>query len=116
MTNWINTPGLTAADRRKFRKKEETNLKRACTMLLKNHGGYSLPIPGGLGAVPGSPDRICFYDGRVVSIEFKRRGGTLSPAQEDMKANIEATGNAYAVVRSEADFIAAMGLPVRKLF
>ena len=39
--------GLTTAER----KREESNFKRACTKLLKDYGGYSLPIPGGIGAV-----------------------------------------------------------------
>ena len=64
----------------------------------------------------GSPDRICFYAGRAIAVEFKIGSNALSPAQREMKANIEATGNFYAEVRSEQDFIAVMGLPIRKLF
>ncbi|TSA09392.1 MAG: hypothetical protein D4R73_07040 [Deltaproteobacteria bacterium] len=112
----MNLSGLTAQDRKLIYKKEESNLKRACTYLLKTHGGFSLPLPGGMGAVNGSPDRICFYEGRAVSVEFKVADRKLSRTQEEMKANIEATGNVYAVVRCEADFAAAMGLPVRMLF
>jgi hypothetical protein len=66
--------------------------------------------------VNGSPDRICFFNGRAVSVEFKVAGRGLSQSQQEMKANIEATGNAYAVVRCEADFVTAMQLPVRRLF
>ena len=113
----INWPAsLTAQERKKLRKQEETNLKRACTYLLKNHGGYSLPMPGGLGVIPGSPDRICFFQTRAVCVEFKVGTNGLSPSQIEMKANIEATGNAYEIVRSEADFVRVMGLPVRRLW
>lgn len=112
----MNYSGLTAAERKTIYKREETNLKRACTYLLKRHNGFSLPMPGGLGSVNGSPDRICFFDGRAVCIEFKREGQGLSPAQKDMMENIRACGCAYEVVRSEDDFIQAMQLPVRKLF
>jgi hypothetical protein len=108
---------LTAQERKAIRKKEETNLKRACTFLLKNYGGFSFPVPSGFGSgISGAPDRICFYQGRTVCVEFKLDGQNLSPAQLEMKANIEATGNLYALVRNEGDFIEAMGLPVRKLF
>jgi hypothetical protein len=108
--------GLTAQERRAIYKREETNLKKACTLLLKRHGGFSLPLPGGLGSVNGSPDRMCFYNCRAVAIEFKREGQGLGPAQKEMQVNIQATGCEYYVVRSEDDFIAAMQLPVRKLF
>ena len=112
----MNLAGLTAQERKKIYKREETNLKRACTLLLKQYGGYSLPIPGGLGSVNGSPDRICFYAGRAVAIEFKRPGQKLSAAQEEMCANIRACGCEYHLVTCERDFIAAMQLPIRKLF
>jgi hypothetical protein len=112
----MNYSGLTTQERKKIYKKEETNLKKACTLLLKRYGGFSLPMPGGLGAVNGSPDRICFYAGRAVCIEFKREGQDLAPAQKEMRANILACACEYHLVRSEDDFIAAMGLPIRKLF
>jgi len=112
----VNLAGLTAAERKTIYKRYESNLKRACTYLLKRYNGFSLPMPGGLGSVNGSPDRMCFYDGRAVAVEFKREGQGLSPAQTDMMENIRACGCAYEVVRSEDDFIRAMGLPVRKLF
>ena len=108
--------GLTSQERKKIYKAEETNLKRVCTYLLKRNGGFSLPMPGGIGSVNGSPDRICFYAGRAVCVEFKREGQGLSASQKEMQANIQATGCAYEVVRSEADFIVAMGLPVKRLF
>ena len=107
---------LSPAERKAIYKREETNLKRACTLLLKRHGGFSLPIPGGIGAVNGSPDRICFYASRAVSVEFKRPGQDLSASQKEMCANIQATGCEYHLVRNEDDFIAAMGLPIKKLY
>jgi hypothetical protein len=112
----VNLSNLTAQERKLIYKREETNLKRACTYLLKSHGGFSLPMPAGIGSVPGAPDRICFYAGRAVCVEFKREGQGLSPTQQEMCANIQATGCAYEVVRNEGDFIQAMRLPIRKLF
>jgi len=112
----MNYAGLTAQERKKIYKREETNLKRACTLLLKQYHGFSLPMPGGLGSVNGSPDRICFFAGRAVCIEFKRLGQNLAPAQTEMQENILSRGCEYFVVRSLDDFMAAMGLPIRKLF
>lgn len=112
----MNYAQLTPQERKKQYKKEESLLKRACTLLLKRNGGFSLPMPGGLGAVYGSPDRICFYQGRAVCIEFKRPGQDLAPAQKEIRANIQACNCEYHLVRNEDDFIAAMGLPIRKLF
>lgn len=108
--------GLTSQERKKIYKKEETNLKRACTYLLKRHGGFSLPLPAGIGSMPGAPDRICFYKGRAPCIEFKREGQDLDRAQKEMCANIQACDCEYYLVRNEDDFIAAMGLPILKLF
>jgi len=115
LTN-LDLSKFTPAERKAIYKKDETNLKRACTILLKQYNGFSLPIPGGLGAVNGSPDRICFYGGRAVAVEFKRPGQGLSPAQREMQANILACGCPYEVVTCENDFIRAMRLPIKKLF
>lgn len=112
----MNYTQLTAQERKKIYKKEETVLKKACTLLLERYGGFSLPIPGGPMSVNGSPDRICFYTGRAVCIEFKRPGQGLAPAQNEMRANIKACGCEYHLVTHEDEFIAAMGLPIRKLF
>jgi hypothetical protein len=94
----------------------ETALKRQCTKLLKTFGGFSLPIPGGAYGVNGAPDRICWYMGRGVAIEFKSGRNGLMPAQKAIKAGIEGAGGEYYLVRTPQEFIDAMGLPVKALF
>jgi hypothetical protein len=92
--------------------KPETQLKRWATSELKKRGGYSLPIPGGLGAVTGSPDRMIFYRGQVFAAEFKAPGRKLSPGQEIMKQRIEATGCRYLIIQSKDDFYRGLGIEV----
>jgi hypothetical protein len=94
----------------------ETQVKRACTILLKQLGGYSLPIPGGAYGVRGAPDRICWYKGDGIAVEFKKPTGKLSEAQEVIMRNILSAGGRYVVVRSLEDFVDAFNLPVKGLF
>jgi len=94
----------------------ETAIKRQCSILLRQLGGYSLPIPGGAYGVRGAPDRICWYQGQVVAAEFKKPTGKLSEAQEDIRDKIEAAGGTYAVIRSLEDFVKVFNLPIKGLF
>ena len=94
----------------------ETAIKRQCSILLRQLGGYSLPIPGGAYGTRGAPDRICWYQGRAVACEFKRPGGKLSAHQEIVRDKIQAAGGTYAVIRSLEDFVEVFNLPVRGLF
>ncbi len=113
------TPGsmganLTGIAGKAARKRKETALKLLCTNLLKKYGGFSFPIPPGFGSgKTGAPDRICYFESKVISCEFKVDGRDLSDGQKKIKFNIEATGNIYAVIRCEQDFREALGLPLR---
>lgn len=95
---------------------EETILKRQCSQLLRNFGGFSIPIPGGAYGMPGAPDRIVFYKGKALATEFKTPGKNLGPKQEIIKQRIEATGCAYLLIRSVEDFVRELDLPVKGLF
>ena len=110
--------GPGEADGMKARKPQtpETALKRQCSTLLRQLGGYSLPIPGGAYGVPGAPDRIVFYRGMVYATEFKAPGKSLGPKQKEIRDRIEATGCKYLVVRDVRDFVEALDLPVKGLF
>jgi hypothetical protein len=90
----------------------ETALKRACSQLLRQFGGVSLPIPGGAYGVPGSPDRIIFYQGTAYAAEFKAPNKNLSPAQQAIREKIEATGCKYLLIRDVKDLVDALALPV----
>lgn len=60
----------------------------------------------------GKPDWICMRHGRVVFIEIKDEGGTLTPAQEKEFPLFEAAGCPVHVCRTELDVRKALGLPV----
>lgn len=94
----------------------ETALKRQCSQLLRQFGGYSLPIPGGAYGVRGAPDRICWLAGRCKAIEFKRPGGKLSEAQQVIRDRIRAAGGEYEVITTLAQFVEVFNLPVKGLF
>lgn len=94
----------------------ETALKRQCSQLLRQFGGYSLPIPGGAYGVPGAPDRMVFYKGQAFATEFKAPGKNLGPKQIEIKEKIEATDCPFLVIRSLEDFVRELDLPVKTLF
>lgn len=60
----------------------------------------------------GKPDWICMRRCRVVFIEIKDEGGTLTPAQEKEFPLFEAAGCTVHVCRTELDVRKALGLPV----
>lgn len=89
---------------RKRRVTPETALKQACVQYLRLQGWLTYPlIQQGIGAVRGLPDRIAIKAGRTVYLEFKRPGGRLSSDQEIRRAEIEAAGATYLVVRQVED-------------
>jgi hypothetical protein len=94
----------------------ETAIKRQCSILLRQFGGYSLPIPGGAYGIRGAPDRICWYQGRVVATEFKKPTGKLSEAQEGIRDKIKSAGGTYVIIRSLDDFVKVFNLPIKGLF
>jgi hypothetical protein len=68
------------------------------------------------GMLPGFPDIIVLFQGRTLAMEVKAEGNVLTPAQKALRAEIEAQGVPFAVVRSRADvneFLAAVGIEFR---
>jgi len=68
------------------------------------------------GMIPGWPDIIVLWQGRTLAIEVKAEGNSLTPAQKAVRAQIEAQGIPFAVVRSRADvdeFLQDVGIPFR---
>ncbi len=78
----------------------ETQLKNNAKELFALYGYYNYHLLQGLGAHPGIPDRNIHVNGRVHYIEFKSPKGKLSEAQEAFKAQCEADGIPYHVIRS----------------
>lgn len=94
----------------------ETAIKRQCTALLKQFGGFSLPIPGGAYGVPGAPDRIIFYQGQAYAAEFKAPNKNLGPKQQEIREKIEGTDCPYLLIRDVRDLVEALNLPVKGLW
>lgn len=68
------------------------------------------------GMLPGWPDIIVLWQGRTLAMEVKAEGNSLTPAQKVIRAEIEAQGIPYSVVRSRADvdeFLGGLGIPLR---
>lgn len=78
----------------------ETQLKSAVKELFEVFNIFSFPVLQGIGAYRGMPDRIVHVKGRVHYIEFKQPKGKLSKHQENFKAQCEADGIHYHVIRS----------------
>lgn len=68
------------------------------------------------GMLPGFPDVLVLWQGRTLAIEVKAEGNYLTDAQKALRAEIEAQGVPYAVVRSRADvneFLTGLGIELR---
>lgn len=57
------------------------------------------------GTRPGYPDIIAHWQGHTMLFEVKAEGNYLSPAQRDMRDELEAQSIPYAVVRSVDDVV-----------
>lgn len=87
----------------------ETALKAAAKQYLALRGWLTYPlIQQGITppSLRGLPDRIAIKNGRTVYLEFKSPKGRLSEYQEARRAEIEAAGATYLVVRSIEDLYA----------
>lgn len=68
------------------------------------------------GLRPGAPDLIVLHDGRLLAIELKAPGGSVSAAQAAACDAIVLAGGAYVVARSVEDverYLAAHDVPLR---
>ena len=69
-----------------------------------------------MGVKAGVPDIIVVYRGRMIAIELKAAGGSLSPAQKDMHARLSMAGAlVYTATSVEAveGFLRGAGVPLR---
>jgi len=93
-------------------KTPETELKNACTEMLKRFGVFSYPVTQGLGSYPGIPDRIAHHCGQVIYLEFKAGRNRLSDKQKAFQDRCRRDGVQYHVVRSIEDIEQIFDLPV----
>jgi len=63
-----------------------------------------------MGAHPGVADRIGFYKGQGLAIEFKRPKGVLSAHQVEFKRMWEQEGGLHITCRSIEDLAAGLGI------
>ena len=60
------------------------------------------------GTRPGYPDIITHFQGTTMLFEVKAEGNYLTPAQKELRAQLEAQSIPYAVVRSTEDVAEAL--------
>ena len=78
----------------------ETDIKGQIKTVLSINGIFNYPLVQGLGSYRGVPDRVLHLNGRVVYLEVKKPGKTLSEHQSAFKAQCEEDGIDYWVVHS----------------
>ena len=93
----------------------EADVTRSIRQLLKQIGVFHWKVHQGLGCVPGVPDVIGVWKGRLLGIEVKRPGGKLSPAQVAFIDRINAEGGLAFVAFSVDDVMRELGIKDRFL-
>jgi len=88
----------------------ETKLKSQAKDWLAYHRIWTFPVLQGLGAHPGIADRLGFYKGRGIALEFKSPRGKLNENQTAFKALWEKAGGVYITCRSIEDLAAGLGI------
>lgn len=87
---------------------EHTAVRRDVTTYLRArfpNRAYVLPVIGGLGMAPGTPDILACIDGKFIAIEIKTGAGRLSDTQKQTRATIEASGGAFFLVHNLDELI-----------
>jgi len=93
----------------------EHDITVAIRQLLKSVGVFHWKVAQGLGCVPGVPDIIGVYQGRMLGIEVKTERGIVSDHQQRFIEAINREGGIAFVARSVDDVIEGMGLQERFL-
>ncbi|MFA4834803.1 MAG: hypothetical protein WC749_01855 [Dehalococcoidia bacterium] len=94
---------------------KETALKGACKDLLSLYRIWTFPVVAAMGSHPGIADRLGFYKGRGLAIEFKRPKGVLSESQKEFKKRWEDAGGLYIECRSIEDLATALEIKTLKI-
>ena len=93
----------------------EKQITIAIRQLLKTLGIFHWKVHQGLGCVPGVPDIIGIYQGRMLGIEIKTERGTISDHQQRFLEAINREGGLAFAARSAEDVIDKLGLQDRFL-
>lgn len=89
-------------------KTPEGKLKEHMRRYLTERGAFWSNVTGGPGSKPGDPDMIACYRGLYIGLEAKTPTGTVSPLQEQRKAEIEAAGGLCFIIRGMDDLKEAL--------
>ena len=93
----------------------EKQITGAIRQLLKTLGIFHWKVHQGLGCVPGVPDIIGIYQGRMLGIDIKTERGAVSDHQQGFLEAINREGGIGFVARSVDDVIEKLGLQDRFL-
>jgi hypothetical protein len=84
----------------------ESSLERSCCLLARKRGVRSVKLQSG---ITGEPDRLFLLPGgRCWLVEFKQRGGRVSPRQKIVHAEYEAIGHRVSVMSDRVGFKVAL--------
>ena len=86
----------------------ETALKNAARDFLSLYRIWTFPVVAALGSHKGIADRLGFYKGVALAIEFKRPKGVLNGYQKEFKRQWEAEGGIFITCRSIEDLAEAL--------
>lgn len=89
----------------KRRNPTEKEITKEIRSALKVLGIFHWKVHQGLGSVPGVPDILGIYKGRMLGIEVKTKNGKLSDHQKRFMARINGNGGIAFVARSASDVI-----------
>jgi hypothetical protein len=85
---------------------KESAIEAACCRHARQQGVRAIKLQVG---ITGEPDRLFLLPGRRCwLVEFKALGGRLSPRQHLVHADLAGIGHPVTVVRSTAEFKAAL--------
>ena len=101
--NIIPAPQAQAKQPAKAPPVKESDIQRQIKEYLQWQGWYVVKIHQSLGSHKGIADLYAIREGRSVWIEVKTAIGRLSKDQEKYRAEIEAQGGEYYVMRSVED-------------
>jgi hypothetical protein len=88
----------------------ETALKNSAKDFLALYRVWTFPVVAAMGSHKGIADRLGFYKGKGLAIEFKRPKGVLNDHQEEFKRQWEAEGGLFITCRCIEDLAKGLGI------
>ena len=101
--------------KQKTKSESEKDITKAIRSVLKTLGVFHWKAMQGLGSVPGVPDILGIWKGRMLGIEVKTESGKPSDHQKRFIDMINREGGIAFVARSVNDVIDGLGVKDRFL-